>query len=1098
MVHFSFKLFKTGLLFSILLLVQELPGQNIKWALTSNSTALVTGVTNVTPNAQTQGTNISTVKYTTNGVSATGYNGTPGSTCQPNAEDSLSFSFSVNTGVKVISSVAFTHRRVSGTSSNCCWQLFVKVGTGTLQTINANTATNSGSNTAIFDITTNPAIFPISVNSGTTVYFTLRGDASNSTDSLAVKDFTLNFCNINFTATPTQPLCFGDFGSVALNASGGTTPYTFGGDATSNLAPGTYNYTVVDNVGCTGTASTTINPAPSQLGLTDSTTQPLCFGQKGSVTLTANGGTGTKQYSKDGGSTFQSSPTFNNLSAGNYPFVVKDANNCTFTLIPNIIINSAPSAISANATVTSNYNGAQIRCVNSTDGEITVNNASGGAGSYSYSLNGGTFQSSNIFTNLGSGSYDIIVKDANGCQDTITPPVVITPPAPINITSSVDSVKCNGDNTGSITLTSVSGGTHGVPPYTFFWSNSATTQNISSLTAGSYTVTVSDGNGCTKNSTFTVLEPLKLRFSTPNINITNVECEGDSTGGISNSTIGGTPGYTYLWDTGETTEDITGLLAGLHTVTITDSNGCTFDTTFNVGITNFKSQTPTALTASDTVICSGESVTFDVTGNLGTLGAFKWYENSCGSGTAIGSGHTLILQLDNTTTSPIVKTLFVRAEDSIPCAFNTSCRSISITVNPVPKLTSVDSLIICSGEPLGYQIQSDIPSDMTFGWTPTTVPAGISDTSSQVAATNEILNDALVNNSFTIPRTVIYTLDLVYTKNGIQCAIDTPLVVKVNPKPDTPLFSEQLTPVSTPFSGSTICGGTSAYSLQVNNPTNGVTYIWASSSSNTVYGDTTALETVVSFLPGTDFIDTLYLIATNAIQVGSCKATSVGLALSVSSGDAIIERRIVPKEPGHLLVYLDNSSDLRYHWGYDSIEVVNGNTKRLVRPQFFNGQDGQDTQVYQMFVPAARFIQPANGQDPEQLDTVHYAYWVQVIKLSPTDTCYTRVYYNGPYCTFCGNRPVEEPVSETVMASLWPNPSAGSFNVSVSGNIYGKIDSKVINAVGQTVLQRTLLKENPKQEFSFSEEEIPPGLYQLQLLGNRGEKVSVKFVVLSK
>jgi hypothetical protein len=621
MVHFIYKLFKVALLFAFLLLGQEGHAQNIKWALTSSGAGVVTGVTNVTANAQTQGAGISSVVYTTNGASATGYDGSAGSSCQPNADDSLSFSFSVNTGVKVISSVAFTHRRVSGTSSNCCWQLEVKVGTGLPQTINANISTGASSQTSQFDFTTNLSIFPLSVNAGTTVYFTLRGDASSSTDGLAVKDFTLNFCNIIFVASPTQPPCFGDLGSVALNASGGTTPYTFGGDATSNLAPGTYNYTVIDNVGCTGTATANINAAPSQLGLTASTTQPLCFGQTGSVTLTPSGGTGTKQYSKDGGSTFQSSATFNNLSSGSYTFVVKDANNCTFTLTPNVTINAAPSqlgltasttqplcfgqtgsvtltasggtgtkqyskdggstfqssatfnnlssgsytfvvkdanncvftltpsltinpapsAISANATVTSNYNGAQIRCVNSTDGEITVNNASGGVGSYSYNLNGGTFQSSNIFTTLGSGSYTIIVKDANGCQDTITPPVVITPPSPITITSSVNSVKCNGDNTGSITLTSVNGGTLGVPPYTFFWSNSATTQNISTLTAGSYSVTVTDGNGCTKNSSIVVSEPDKLGFDINSLIVTKVLCEGDASGGISNTTIGGTP-----------------------------------------------------------------------------------------------------------------------------------------------------------------------------------------------------------------------------------------------------------------------------------------------------------------------------------------------------------------------------------------------------------------------------------------------------------------------------------------------------------------------------------------------------------------------------
>ena len=122
---------------------------------------------------------------------------------------------------------------------------------------------------------------------------------------------------IVLTATAIQPKCFGELGSVTLSATGGVAPYTYGGAGLTNLTAGTYSYTVSDSKGCAGSTTVLIQAAPAQLVLTATPTQPNCFGQTGSVALSASGGTPTYVY---GGS------PLTGLSAGTYSYTVTDAN----------------------------------------------------------------------------------------------------------------------------------------------------------------------------------------------------------------------------------------------------------------------------------------------------------------------------------------------------------------------------------------------------------------------------------------------------------------------------------------------------------------------------------------------------------------------------------------------------------------------------------------------------------------------------------------------------------------------------------------------------------------------------------------------------
>ena len=168
-----------------------------------------------------------------------------------------------------------------------------------------------------------------------------------------------------------------------------------------------------------------------------------------------------------------------------------------------------------------------------------------------------------------SGVYIATTISTLGCTDTASTLAIVQTCSclPPTITSSVQQPSCNGGSNGSIDIT-VSGG---VSPYTFQWSTGALTEDISGVSAGVYSVIVTDFILCTDTFYITAGEPTLM---SPSVIVTHPGCPGTSDGSINLSVSGGTPGYTYLWDTGALTEDVSGLPAGLYSVTITDNNGC--------------------------------------------------------------------------------------------------------------------------------------------------------------------------------------------------------------------------------------------------------------------------------------------------------------------------------------------------------------------------------------------------------------------------------------------------------------------------------------------------------------------------------------------
>ena len=397
------------------------------------------------------------------------------------------------------------------------------------------------------------------------------------TYSLTVTD--INGCTRQQISIITQPsalspngtasmvTCFGACdGTASVTPTGATPAYTFlwmpTGNTTNSinsLCPSTHTCTVTDNNGCTATYSVQITE-PQPLSVQNTVTNASCAGVcDGAITTAASGGTPGYTYLWLPG--LQTTPNINGLCAGSYTLTVTDANNCTATRTVTV---QEPFPLNVNPT------GTNITCFAACNGTAAAN-ASGGTPPYTYAWSpvGGTGPTA---TNLCPGTYTVLVTDNNGC--TVQGQVTITQPQQLfaNVTD-VD-VTCFGACNGTGTSTP-SGGT---PGYTYSWAPSGGTGSTTTpLCPGNYTVTVTDLNGCTATGTAIITQPQQLQNG---VTSTNVLCNGQCNGTASSAPSGGTSPYTYLWmPGGQTTNSVSGLCAGSYTLTVTDANGCTRNST---------------------------------------------------------------------------------------------------------------------------------------------------------------------------------------------------------------------------------------------------------------------------------------------------------------------------------------------------------------------------------------------------------------------------------------------------------------------------------------------------------------------------------------
>lgn len=569
-------------------------------------------------------------------------------TCSGQALDSIAVT--ITSGPTVVS---------TGTDPSC-------VGTDGSITISAS----GGSGSYEYSIDGGVTFQPASTFTGLAAnsYNIVVNDLSSGCSGTDTYTLNLNAGGLTVTTSETDETCVGADGTITITASGGSGSYEYSidGGATfqpsnsfSGLSANTYNVLVNDlSTSCGGTATSVVN-ASGSLTVTSVGVDPTCAGGDGTITITASGGSGSYEYSIDGGATFQPSGSFTGLAANTYSIVVNDlSSSCSGT-----------DAVTLNSTsgITSTPSSNDPLCAGACDGTITVTGA-GGTGSLSYSLDGGTGQPTGAFTGVCAGPHTVDITDGSGCTETVN--ITLIDPSAVTHTATVTAENCGAGN-GTITI-AASGGNG---TYTYYIDGSPVAgPTVTGLVAGSYLVHVEDGNGCSSvgvNETITGTAAVVLLSTAAD------ETCNSSNGSISITASGGDGSYTFSIDGGATFQasgSFTGLGAATYNIVVMDGSGCT-DTGTEV-LTNTGGVTATA-SASLTTICTGDNVTITATGGTG----YVW---STGPTTA------------SFTDTPAATTTYnVTVTDGSGCSDNAS---VTVTVNTIPTTTVTADTSICAGE----------------------------------------------------------------------------------------------------------------------------------------------------------------------------------------------------------------------------------------------------------------------------------------------------------------------------------------------------------------------------------------------------------------
>jgi gliding motility-associated-like protein len=520
------------------------------------------------------------------------------------------------------------------------------------------------------------------------------------TYTVAVQDF--KGCTTNLTMTLTQPdeplglsvemtpvICFSENnGTATVTAQGGTAPYSYLWSNTEDslfidsLIAGDYSVVVTDSLLCTDSITITVTEPPVLTAVADSI-DVLCFGDStGTVSVVAQGGVGDYTYLWDTG-TADTTTVVDSLPAGTYTVTVTDTNSCVF--ITSTTINQPLAPLSGVLDVTDNI------CFGEALGSIDAI-ISGGTVPYGYQWSNDSTTA--YIDSLAVGAYTLTVTDSNACVFIID--TIIVSPTLLVVQDTVSNVNCFAGSDGWIDLT-VSEAT---APYQYLWNNADTLQDIDSLTAGTYEVVITDSNSCVTIYPVTVTEPLApLALSMDSI---NVFCFGDTTGSIDLSVTGGTPGYSYLWNIGDTLQDIDSLITGTYQVIVTDTNQCVDSLSVFID----QPLAPIALSATQVdILCFG-----DATGEV---------DLTVSGGTPASTGYVFDWNSGAFTTEDLTDIPFgpyaVLVTDSLLCS-----DTLSVTLTQPDAPIAIDFTILnvsCFGDSTGDVLGDISGGTVPYAWT---------------------------------------------------------------------------------------------------------------------------------------------------------------------------------------------------------------------------------------------------------------------------------------------------------------------------------------------------------------------------------------------
>ncbi len=414
----------------------------------------------------------------------------------------------------------------------------------------------------------------------------------------------------------TQANCGGNDGAINISVNGNYPPFTYewsNGETTEdidNIGAGTYTVTVSDNNNCTQEATFNLNNI-SSINLTANISNVICNGgNDASIEITTSGGTSPYDFVWSNAAVTED---LTDLVVNDYTLTVTDDNGCEYIEL---------FTISENPELAINVNSINDEICGTGNGSVDIN-VVGGTGSYGYTWSNGS--NTEDIDNLIAGSYDIEVADGNNCT-TIQSFTIINNVSNCSSYCYLDITDVNvtedicGNGVGEIEITIVDV----TAPYNIIWSNGATTEDLTGLTFGTYTVTINDAAGCETEETI-IVGNNSGTLAITNSQLTNETC-GNAEGGIDISVSGGTLPYSFSWSNSETTEDISTLSEGSYTIEISDGNNCLLSQSYDVG------NNTGAMTVDDNVvneICGNNQgmVLLDVSGANGIV-SYNWSSGS--------------------------------------------------------------------------------------------------------------------------------------------------------------------------------------------------------------------------------------------------------------------------------------------------------------------------------------------------------------------------------------------------------------------------------------------------------------------------------------
>ncbi len=505
---------------------------------------------------------------------------------------------------------------------------------------------------------------------------------------------TFNLTSSNtLTNSSTAEICTGSNGTATVNVGLGTAPYSYEWstgatfyniNATSNtisgLSSGPYTVTVTDAGGCPAIVNITVPNTVTNLNTTDNTTPSLCASNNGTATVTVTNGTGPFDYlwstTASTNNSASNSNTITNLSPGTVTVTITDANGCTGT-DNNITVTQSNGNISLNA-----VSNDDALCTNHS-GTVTAT-VSNGVGPYTYTWSFGPVHPSAATTDqiigLTAGPQSVTVTDANGCSANASATVLQDNGNITLTTASTPSICTNANGTATVTVS------NGTGPFDYQWSIPATingsasnVNTVTSLANNTYSVSITDANGCTANTNVTVAHTTQPAPALSTVYVNNTTCNASNDGSVKVAASSGTSPYTFLWSNTITDDNLTSLSAGNYSVTTTDANGC--QANLSVTIT---SPPPVELSdIKDTSICNFGTATLQANASGGNGGfSYSWSNN---------------INAQSIQVSPTSQTVYsVTATDVNGCV---STNVISVTVNLFPDISLAVPLVtsVCEG-----------------------------------------------------------------------------------------------------------------------------------------------------------------------------------------------------------------------------------------------------------------------------------------------------------------------------------------------------------------------------------------------------------------